>query len=73
MEDYRDYEETTEEKVEEALIGILQYGESAEDTALADLQSVMSFGQEGVMTYNRGVVLKMADGTEFQITIVQSR
>lgn len=73
MEDYRDYEETTEEKVEEALIGILQYGESADDTALADVQSAVSFREEGVLTYNRGLVVRLADRTEFQITIVQSR
>lgn len=73
MEDYREYEETTAEQVEEALIGILQNGESADDTALADLQSVMSFEQEGVMTYNRGVVIRMADGTAFQVSIVECR
>lgn len=73
MEDYREYEETTAEQIEEALIGILQNGESADDTALADLQSVMSFEQEGVMTYNRGVVIRMADGTAFQVSIVECR
>lgn len=73
MEDYREYEETTAEQIEEVLIGILQNGESADDTALADLQSVMSFEQEGVMTYNRGVVIRMADGTAFQVSIVECR
>lgn len=32
-----------------------------------------SFESEGVMTMNRGVVLRMANGAEFQITIVRSR
>ncbi|MCD8159267.1 MAG: hypothetical protein LUD77_10365 [Clostridiales bacterium] len=73
MEDYREYEETTAEQIEEALMGILRYRESAEDTALANLEDTASFQEGGVMTYNRGLVLRMADGTEFQISIVQSR
>ena len=73
MNDYRDCEETTEEQVEQALIDILQYGESVDSTVFANAQNTLSFQEDGVLTMNRGVVLQMADGTEFQITIVQSR
>ncbi len=73
MNDYRDYEETTEEQVEDALLGILRFGENIDNTVLANTQNALSYREDGVLTMNRGVVLQMADGTEFQITIVQSR
>ena len=34
---------------------------------------VETYEQAGVMTYNKGLVLTLPDGTEFQLTIVQSR
>lgn len=34
---------------------------------------VTTFAEAGLLTGNIGVVLRMADGSEFQITIVQSR
>ena len=34
---------------------------------------VETYEQAGVMTYNKGLVLILPDGTEFQLTIVQSR
>lgn len=34
---------------------------------------VRSFSDEGVLTYNKGLIVRMEDGTEFQITIVKSR
>lgn len=38
-----------------------------------DLQSVETFEEAGVLTGNKGLVLRMADGSEFQVTLVQSR
>ena len=32
----------------------------------------VSYAESGVLTYNAGFVLRMSDGTEFQITVVQS-
>ncbi len=40
---------------------------------LAELDGTRSFEQAGVLTYNAGLVLRMADGAEYQLTIVQSR
>lgn len=37
------------------------------------INSVHTFNDAGVMTRNKGLVLVMADGTEFQLTIVQSK
>jgi hypothetical protein len=34
---------------------------------------VSSFQDAGVMTYNEGLVVRMDDGTEFQVTVVASR
>ena len=34
---------------------------------------VRTFEDAGVMTSNRGLVISMCDGTQFQVTIVQSR
>jgi len=40
---------------------------------LADIENVITFADAGLMTNNAGVVLKLGDGSEFQVTIVQSR
>ena len=34
---------------------------------------VETFANAGVMTYNKGLVLTLPDGSEYQLTIVQSR
>lgn len=38
-----------------------------------DLTGVTTFENEGVLSGNEGIVLRFADGSEFQVTIVQSR
>ena len=58
--------------------------ESTDDGALADLMldllddseglaDAMTFRDAGLLTDNAGVVIRLANGAEFQITIVQSR
>ncbi len=37
------------------------------------LDSVETFAQAGLLTSNRGIVLRMQDGSEFQLTIVKRR
>ena len=64
--------ESTEEEVEEALRAVLQYGVSVSDTIL-DNARTETFEEAGVMTMNRGVVVRLKDGCEYQLTIVQSR
>lgn len=39
----------------------------------ANVDVVESFGEAGLLTGNEGIVLELDDGTEFQISIVQSR
>lgn len=68
----KEYEEMTEEGVESALLEVLMYGASVDDTTLADCR-VKTFSEEGVLTMNNGLVIQMPDGSEFQLTIIQSR
>ncbi|MDI6706147.1 MAG: hypothetical protein QME73_07815 [Bacillota bacterium] len=62
----------TETEVKEALQAIIGYGEPIENTNL-DGASARSYEDSGIMTCNEGLVIRTADGSEFQITIVQSR
>lgn len=39
----------------------------------AEIYSINTFKDAGVLTTDKGIVLKMEDGSEFQITIVQSK
>ncbi len=76
------YEEEFEEReedseidewiVQDALMGMLYGDWNVEDTALEGCR-VRTFEDAGVMTYNKGVVVTLPDGSEFQVTIVQSR
>jgi len=38
-----------------------------------DIGQVAAFGDSGILTTDRGFVVRMRSGAEFQITIVQSR
>ena len=40
---------------------------------LEGIESVQTFGEAGVLTMNKGLVIRMKDRREFQVTIVQSR
>ncbi len=41
--------------------------------AAGDIQSIESFADRGVLTSNAGLVIRLTDGSEFQITIVKSK
>jgi len=40
---------------------------------LAEVREVRTFDAAGVLTQNKGLVVTLADGSELQVTIVQSR
>ena len=40
---------------------------------VADIDRVSTYPEVGMLTDNAGLVLRMKDGSEFQITIVKSR
>ena len=61
----------TEEDFRDALIDAISMTE--EDNALNDeLLSVKTFSSAGVLTDNEGMIIKLLDGSEFQVTIVKT-
>ena len=61
----------TEQEIRDALEALI-FGEPIENTLL-ESSSCRSFKDAGILTYNEGLVISNEDGTEFQVTIVQSR
>ena len=60
--------------IEEMLEGIIDESTDNEDSSFGeDIKSVTSFSSAGMLSMNKGLVLTMQDGSEFQITIVQSK
>lgn len=47
--------------------------EDAADESEVWVDSVSSFADDGVLSYNKGVVVRLSDGAEFQLSIVRSR
>ena len=39
----------------------------------SELDMVRSFEESGIMTLNKGLVIRMKDGSEFHVSIVKSR
>jgi len=62
----------TAEIVQEALFGILTGEWDTENSALESAEA-RTFEDAGVMTNNKGLVITLPDGTEYQLTIVRSR
>ena len=65
---------TQDEQVQNALLELVaDEGHEAFDDAGDGFDSVSTFNDAGVMTYNKGLVVRLRDGSEYQITIVRSR
>ena len=62
-----------EQIIREALELVLNGKLSLEDTDLEETRGARSFQEAGVLSGDEGLVLRMQDGSEFQITIHQSR
>lgn len=63
----------TEVLLEEGMLALLRgYAEDAEELTDA-VSRVHTFEDEGVMTSDRGLLVTMTDGSEYQVTIVQRR
>ncbi len=61
-----------EEVVEEALSLILNGLCGVDDTSLESC-TVRTYEEAGILTRDRGLVIQLPGGDEFQLTIVQSR
>ena len=64
-----------EKEMQEALMRLIGDEALADyfDGGDVDVRSIESFEAEGVLTNNAGFVLRLMDGSEFQITVVRSR
>lgn len=67
-----DPERSDEEEFEVDLLDLLVRSADDDDLDLG-VDSVSSFADAGVLTRNAGLVVRLRNGDEFQITIVQSR
>ena len=65
--------EFTEETLQNGLRNLIEGTASDDDDILWENLRVHTFGEAGVMTHDAGLVITLPDGTEFQLTIVQSR
>ena len=63
----------TETEIREALEMLLVGEACLEDTSLIDTTFVTTFEDACLLTHDEGLVVRMQDGSEFQITIRKSR
>ena len=70
--DYEDEAQFTEETLQDGLRELITEGYDSSEICWENLR-VRTFAEGGVLTYNKGLVISLPDGTEFQLTIVQSR
>lgn len=62
------------EKTIEDALNLLISGElDLVDTALGEVSNIKTYAEVGLLTRDSGLVLRMEDGSEFQITIKQSK
>lgn len=62
------------EKTIEDALNLLISGElDLVDTALGEVSNIKTYAEAGMLTRDSGLVLRMEDGSEFQITIKQSK
>lgn len=62
------------EKTIEDALNLLISGElDLVDTALGEVSNIKTYAEAGILTRDSGLVLRMEDESEFQITIKQSK
>ena len=69
---YENEEMFNEDTLQDALRELISLASYSLDIGWDDT-SVRTFEEAGVLTYNKGLVITTPDGSEFQLTIVQSR
>ncbi len=69
---YEDETRFTDETLQNGLRDLIE-GNPSDDEILWENMRVSTFEEAGVMTYDKGLVIRLPDGTEYQLTIVQSR
>ena len=64
--------EFNDETLQDGLRNLIEGG-TCDDEILWENLRVRTFEDAGLMTHDKGLVITLPDGTEFQLTIVQSR
>ena len=64
--------EFTDEIMQNSLRALITGEYDPEETIWENMR-VKTFEEAGVMTYDKGLVISLPDGSEYQITIIQSR
>ena len=62
-----------EKTIEDALTLLISGELDLVDTALGEVSNIKTYAEAGILTRDSGLVLRMEDGSEFQITIKQSK
>ena len=70
--DCADVEEVPEETLQDGLRQLITDGYDSSEICWENLR-VQTFSEAGLMTRDCGLVIALPDGSEFQLTIVQSR
>jgi hypothetical protein len=63
----------TEQEFEEQLVVALAHEASVFEDEGNAVEQVTTFREAGILTSNRGLVVRMDDGSEFQVTVVRAR
>jgi len=63
----------TEQEMENYLAEAIDLRNTDDDFDLERNIRILTYEEAGIMTRNKGLVLRTPDGDEFQITIVKSR
>lgn len=64
-------EQQFQEELKDTLEMLDTFAEIDEETITID--KISTFEEAGILTTNTGIVVKLSDNTEFQITIVRSK
>ena len=70
--DFENEEQFTEDTLQEALRELITEGYDSYEVCWENLR-VRTFAEAGLMTWNKGLVITLPDGSEYQLTIVRSR
>lgn len=65
-------EEQFEKTLQDGLRELITDGYDSSEICWENMQ-VSTFEEAGVLTYDKGLVIRLPDGTEYQLTIVRSR
>lgn len=70
--DFENEEQFTEDTLQDALRELITEGYDSYEVCWENLR-VRTFAEAGLMTWNKGLVITLPDGSEYQLTIVRSR